>query len=57
MAMSTPDSRDSTGHIAGSSPVGAAVLAVEVAVEVVEAAEVAVAEVAEKVAAEKRGLK
>lgn len=56
MAMSTPDSRDSTGHIAGSSPVGAAVLAVEVAVEVVEAAE-AEAEVAEKVAAEKRGLK
>lgn len=50
--MSTPDSRDSTGHIAGSSPVGAAVLAVEVAVEVVEVAEAAVAE-----AAEKRGLK
>lgn len=57
MAMSTPDSRDSMGHIAGSSPVGAAVLAVEVAVEVVEVAEAGVAEVVEKVAAEKGGLK
>lgn len=45
------------GHIAGSSPVGAAVLAVEVAVEVVEVAEAGVAEVVEKVAAEKGGLK
>lgn len=56
MAMSTPDSRDSTGHIADSSPVGAAVPAVEVAAGAV-VVEAAGAEVVEKVAVEKRGLK